>query len=93
MIFYNGWSTFLPRGLRGVIIINGSFSNWLPVLSGVPQGSVLGPPLFLLYFDDIHETISHSAVLKFADDIAIYKEIVSQSDQDILQADLMHVFD
>jgi len=54
---------------------------------------VLGPLLFLLYIDDIHESISHSAVLMFADDIAIYKEIESQSDQHMLQADLMHVFD
>ena len=49
---------------------------------------MLGPLLFLLYIDDIHESISHSAVLMFADDIA-----ESQSDQDMLQADLKRVFD
>ena len=54
---------------------------------------MLGPLLFLLYIDDIHESISHSAVLMFADDIAISKEIVFQSDQDMLQADLTRVFD
>ena len=75
------------------VIINGSFSNWLPVLSGVPQGSVLGPLLFLLYIDDIYQSISHSSVLMFADDITLYKEIVFSSDQDMLQVDLSKVFE
>ena len=58
----------------------------------MPQGSVLGPLLFLSYIDDFHQSISHSAVLMFADDMAIYKEIESQSDHK-LQADLKRVFD
>ena len=82
---------FLTKRFQRVII-NGSFSNWLPVLSGVPQGSVLGPLLFLLYIDDIHSAISHSSVLMFADDIALYKEVISSSDQEMLQADLSQVF-
>ena len=82
---------FLTKQFQRVII-NGSFSNWLPVLSGVPQGSVLGPLLFLLYIDDIHSSISHSSVLMFADDIALYKEVISPSDQEMLQADLSQVF-
>ena len=49
--------------------------------------------LFLLYIDDIHSSISHSSVLMFADDIALYKEVISPSDQDTLQADLSKVFE
>ena len=82
---------FLTRRFQRVII-NGAFSEWLPLLSGVPQGSVLGPLLFLLYIDDIHHCVSHCSIQMFADDIALYKEITSPSDQDLLQADLNQVY-
>ena len=59
----------------------------------MPQGSVLGPLLFLLYIDDIHRSVSHSSVLLFADDIALYKEVKSPSDQSMLQDDLSKVFE
>ena len=74
------------------MVINGVFSEWLPVLSGVPQGSVLGPLLFLLYMDDIHHCLSHSSVQMFADDIALYKEVTSPPDQELLQTDLNRVY-
>ena len=70
---------FLTRCFQQVII-NGAFSEWLPVLSGVPQGSVLGTLLFLLYINDIHHCISHCLIQILADDIALYKEITSPSD-------------
>ena len=70
---------FLTKRFQRVVI-NGTFSQWLPVLSGVPQGSVLGPLLFLLYVDDIHHCVSYSSVQMFADDIALYREIIFPSD-------------
>ena len=70
-------------------MINCSHSQWLPVSSGVPQGSVLGPLLFLLYINDIQEVIQHSSVKVFADDVALYKEVLSLSDCIPLQG---HVF-
>ena len=48
-------------------------SKWYPVVSGVPQGSVLGPLLFILYVNDIPDLVN-SKVKMFADDIKIYTD-------------------
>ena len=50
------------------VSINGFASNTLSIESGVPQGSVLGPLLFLLYINDLHVAIKHCKVHHFADD-------------------------
>ena len=67
---------------RQRIVINGEFSSWIPVTFGVPQSSVLGPLLFLLYINDISSVVSNSTVKLFADDVTIYKEIVCPTDVD-----------
>ena len=67
--------------------INGSQSSWVPVLSGVPQGTVLGPLLFLIYINDIVKNIN-SNIRLFADDCVIYREIKTQTDCQVLQSDL-----
>ena len=55
---------------RQRVIVDGEISNWKSVLSGVPQGSALGPILFLMYINDLEDDIS-SKVLKFADDTKV----------------------
>ena len=67
--------------------INGSLSNWENVLSGVPQWTVLGPHLFLLFINDISETVSSSLRL-FADDCLVYRTIKTSEDEVKLQEDL-----
>ena len=52
------------------VCIKGRWSSWISVWSGVPQGSVLGPLLFLIFINDLDDDIS-SNILKFADDTKI----------------------
>ena len=64
----------------------------IPVTSGVPQGSVLGPLLFISYIDDLQNAVSHSALKLFADDIALYIEIKTPADCLLLQQDLDNIY-
>ncbi len=67
--------------------IGTNFSSRAEVTSGVPQGSVLGPLLFIAYINDIWQGIE-SKIRLFADDCIIYREINNTNDTEILQADL-----
>ena len=57
------------------VVINGQHSNWKTIDAGVPQGSVLGPLLFLLYINDIVQSVRHCNIRLFADDTCIFIEV------------------
>jgi hypothetical protein len=69
------------------VLVEGHMSSTAPVTSGVPQGSVLGPLLFLLYINDMPGKVASTSKL-FADDSLLYRRIKSQQDAEILQEDL-----
>ena len=71
---------------RQRLVDDGEVSNWKSVLSGVPQGSVFGPILFLIYINDLDDDIT-SKVMNFADDTKVFKN-KGDADRQQLQYDL-----
>ena len=67
--------------------MDGEVSSWKSVLSGVPQGSVLGPILFLLYTNDFEEGVTGN-ILKFADDTKLFTKTKEIGDNQKLQDDI-----
>ena len=68
--FYDLLENYLSGRLQRVIL-NGQTSSWRPILAGVPQGSILGPLLFLIYINDLPNELKSNAKL-FADDTSLF---------------------
>ena len=81
------WTEEFLIGRTQAVKVNGVSSEIGNVLSGIPQGSVLGPTLFIIYINDILDKISSDGFL-FADDTKIFRRILNKEDADALQSDL-----
>ena len=79
------------EGRSHYVAFDNKTSNICHVLSGVPQGSILGPLLFIVYVNDIPDSITRSCCFLFADDVKLLKIVNSASDCIDLQCDLENV--
>jgi hypothetical protein len=82
-----GWISSFLAGRTQKVVVDGYCSESSPVTSGVPQGTVVGPMLFLIYIDNITEGVT-SSIRLFADDCLLYREIKNTDDAKALQQDL-----
>ena len=71
--------------------LSGAYSDWLPVRSGVPQGSKIAASLFLIYINDIVKCVKHSTVKLFADDCKLYLSSLPEEGFALLNSDLLDI--
>lgn len=82
------WLSSYVRGRSQLVSANGYLSSPFVVTSGVPQGSHLGPLLFLIFINDIGDCFQHCLILLYADDLKIFRRIISVEDCIKIQEDL-----
>lgn len=88
------WLRSYLANRRHRTVIDGFASDWRYVPSGVPQGSIIGPLLFLIFINDIADDIStDTSIPLYADDTKCYRKLLDPVDQAILQSDLNTIVD
>ena len=86
------WIQLFLIGCTQTVVLDGEPSDEVPVTFGVPQGSVPGPLLFLLYINDLPENIQFQVRL-FADDTAVYLTVSGLQDNQVLQSDSLQCWE
>ena len=82
------WIASWLMGRSQRVVIGGYESSWVNVESGIPQGSILGPLLFLIFINDIGNGVIYSILSSFADDTKVAKKVSNIKDRDEFQADI-----
>lgn len=85
------WFSSYIKGRSNSVRVEESYSDEFVSESGVPQGSILGPLLFILFINDIVSCVSDAKILLFADDVKLFLSVRSVLDCTRLQADIEHV--
>ena len=86
------WFYHFLTNRKHFVRLPGGLSDDHPVISGVPQGTVLGPLLFIIMIADINRDVVSSKLISFADDTRVYSQIADTEDCDSLQQDLNAVY-
>ena len=81
------WIKSFLRGRSQCVNVDGAYSSWQKVISGIPQGSVIGPILFVIFINDMPDAVKHNFCKLFADDCKLYGKVDAKSDN-LVQADL-----
>ena len=86
------WITSFLKNRQQYVLVDGVLSHPSPVISGVPQGSVFGPLIFLVLIGDIDGNTISSSVRSFADDTRLIKAVSNEKDTECLQEDLLSIY-
>ena len=81
------WTASFLNSRRQIVVVNGAKSDWADVTSGIPQGSVLGPILFIIFINDLPNVVSNCVQI-FSDDTKLYAKIDVETATESIQTDL-----
>jgi hypothetical protein len=87
------WISVFLKGRTQSVIVNGQYSEPKPVISGVPQGTVLGPILFIIMANDLSKHCMHTTISCFADDTRVVARIKNAQHVENIQIDLNIIYD